>query len=203
MRHAFSFPVEVRHAVREFVEDAVTKVSGKSFRQEPSYVAALMGRLVGIAYDGPYGFVELKPVIVDSRTAEHWFGADFAITADIRSREVAVLKAIVAQAKRGSLAELPTGERERLIEQVRHMRSYTRSPKVMLIPESGGVRRPTIISGVRLMGGFETKPVDLSDYFVRRVLPTLDGDTRPGFVEAVQESGLTQLRVRARLDATS
>jgi hypothetical protein len=29
------------------------------------------------------------------------------------------------------------------------------------------------------------------------------GDTRPGFVAAVQESRVTQLRVRARLDVTS
>lgn len=203
MRHAFSFPLEVRNAVRAFVDEAVNKVSGKSFRQEPSYVAALMGRLVGIAYEGPYGFVELKPVIVDSQTTEPWFGADFAITADIRSGELAVQKAIVAQAKRGSLAELPKGERERLIGQVRQMRNYTRSPKVMLIPESDGERRPAMISGVRLVGGFGSKPVGLSDYFVRRVLPTLDGDTRPGFVEAVQESRLTQVRVLARLGATS
>ena len=202
MRHAFSFPVEVRHAVRAFVEDAVLKVSGIRFLQEPAYIAALMGRLVGIAYDGPYGFVELKPTVVDSQVTEPWFGADFAITADIRSRETAILKAIVAQAKRGALTDLSTSARERLIKQVHLMRDYTRSPKVMLIPQSGGMRRPVMVSGVRLLGGQKTKPVGLADYFVRRVLPTLDGDTRPGFVEAVQESRLTQLRVRARLDVT-
>lgn len=203
MRHAFSFPVEVRHAVRVFVEDAVRKVGGRRFLQEPSYVAALMGRLIGIAYDGPHGFVELRPTVIDSQVTEPWFGADFAITADIRGREVAVMKAIVAQAKRGALGELKGRDRERLVEQVRRMREHTRSPKVMLIPESDGVRRPVIISGVRLVGGQQPKPVDLADYLVRRVLPTLDGDTRPGFVEAVQESRLTQLRVRARLDVIS
>jgi hypothetical protein len=39
----------------------------------------------------------------------------------------------------------------------------------------------------------------LPDYFVRRLLTTLDGDTRPRFVAAVQESRLKQLRVLASI----
>ena len=79
------------------------------------------------------------------------------------------------------------------------MRQYTRSPKVLLFRESDGRRVPEVVSGVRLVERLPFKPVALPDYFVRRVLTTFDGDTRPEFVTAVQESSLQKLRVLARI----
>jgi hypothetical protein len=49
------------------------------------------------------------------------------------------------------------------------------------------------------MDDLPTVPVSLPDYFVRRVLTTLDGDTRPEFVNGVHEISLRQLRVIAEL----
>jgi len=86
-----------------------------------------------------------------------------------------------------------------LIEQIGDMRRLTRSPKVILIREIDGRRGPEVASGVRIVEGLPTAPISLEDYFVRRILTTLDGDARPDFVDAVQESSLKQLRVLAQL----
>jgi hypothetical protein len=81
------------------------------------------------------------------------------------------------------------------------MRRLTRSPKVILIRELEGQRQPVVASGIRISENLPTQPLSLPDYFVRRVLPTLDGDTRSQFVAAVQESSLKQLRVFASVPA--
>jgi hypothetical protein len=86
-----------------------------------------------------------------------------------------------------------------LYEQIDLMKQYTRSPQVMEIVEEDGVRIPRIVSGNRLFERQGYGSVELGDYLVRRVLPTLDGDTRGQFVEAVQDSQLTQLQMLAQL----
>jgi hypothetical protein len=86
MRHSFSFPVIVRDAVRAFVREAIDPLSASAFEQEPSYVGALMGRLIGTAYEGPEGSVRFRTTIINpigSPSAESLSGADLAITADI------------------------------------------------------------------------------------------------------------------------
>lgn len=200
MRHAFSFPSHIREAVRAYVERAVAGVDPARFRQEPAYTAALLGRLDGIAYEGPDGSVELKATNVDSiarGAAERWSGADLAITADIRTGDIRVVKAILAQAKLGTLEELSSTERERLVGQIVDMRHFTRSPKVVMIRDIDGRREPLVASGTLIAANVQTQILPLSDYFVRRILTTLDGDTRGRFVAAVQESSLKQLRVDA------
>jgi hypothetical protein len=66
MRHAFSFPVHIREAVREHVRQAITKVDPDRFRQEPDYIVALLAHLDGIAYDRADGFVGFKATSVNS-----------------------------------------------------------------------------------------------------------------------------------------
>jgi hypothetical protein len=200
MRHAFSFPAHIRDAVRAHVQEAVAGVSPQRFRQEPAYSAALLARLAGIAYHGPDGSVVFTTTNVDSigrGTAESWSGADLAITAEISRGNLTVRKAILAQAKLGELDDLSSRERGRLVGQIVEMRRFTRSPKVILIRELGDVREPLVASGIRIAGNLRTQSLTLPDYFVRRLLTTLDGDTRPRFVDAVQESRLKQLRVLA------
>ncbi len=202
MRHSFSFPTHIRDAVRAHVRRAIDRIDPKRFHQEDPYTAALLISLDGVAYEGEDGFVGFKGTIVNSKgtnAAEHWAGADFAITADIRKGDFHVTKAILAQAKRGGLDGLSTAERGRLVGQIREMRRLTRSPKVLLIREIDGRREPEVASGVRISEELATRPMGLPDYFVRRVLTTLDGDTRPEFVEAVQESSLARLRVLANV----
>jgi hypothetical protein len=202
MRHAFSFPAHIRDAVRAHVQQAIDGLRPGSFEQEPAYTAGLLGRLAGVAYEGPDGSVVLKTTNVNSigrGAAERWSGADLAITADIRKGDLHVSKAILAQAKLGSLERLPPAEHGRLVGQIREMRHFTRSPKVLLVRELDGRREPEVASGVRIVEELPTKPLSLPDYFVRRILTTLDGDTRPEFVDAVQDSSLAQLHVLARV----
>lgn len=205
MRHAFSFPPHIRDAVREYVQRAVDGVEPARFRQEPAYTSALLGKLDGTAYEGRDGSVTFKSTNVDSigkGAAERWSGADLAITAEISKGDLAVRKAILAQAKLGDLEDLPPGERDRLVGQIRDMRNLTNSPKVILIRELDGRREPVVASGRQISNGVPTERLSLPDYFVRRVLTTFDGDTRPYFVAGVQESSLRQLRVLASIRET-
>ena len=206
MRHFFSFPPNIRKAVRDHVQGAVAEVSPERFAQEPAYVAALLARLEGVAYQGSDGSVVFRATNINSigrGAAEGWSGADFAITADIRRNDLTVIKAILAQAKLGGLEDLSASERGRLVGQIQNMRHLTRSPKVLLIRELDGRREPMVASGVRITEQAHTGALSLPDYFVRRILTTFDGDTRPDFVAGVQESSLKQLRVFASVQPSS
>lgn len=202
MRHTFRFPDHIKEAVRAHVRRAVTSVDQRRFRQEPAYTTALIHGLEGIAYEDDDGFVSIRATSVDNigpGTAESWSGADFAITATIRQEVRSIEKAILVQAKLGGLDELSKDERERLVGQVRDMSTYTRSPKVMVVPIVDGVREPRMLSGRRILDGESPRGYALSDYVVARITTTLDGDTRSEFVSAVQESSFSQLRIHAEM----
>ena len=165
-------------------------------------MTALLARLEGTAYEGTDGSVVFRATNVDSigrGSAERWSGADFALTADISRGDLRVIKAILAQAKLGDLEDLPAVERGRLVGQIQEMRHLTRSPKVLLVRELDGRREPLMASGQIIAEGGAAQRLSLPDYFVRRLLTTFDGDTRPEFVAGVQESSLQQLRVLARI----
>jgi hypothetical protein len=202
MRHTFSFPPHIREAVRAHVRRAIDQVSPARFAQEPAYTAALLARLEGTAYEGEDGSVIFTATNVNAvgpNVAERWSGADLAITAEIRNARLTIRKAILAQAKLGELEDLSSNERDRLVGQILDMRHLTASPKVILIRELDGRREPVVASGRLISENRPTQPLALPDYFVRRILTTLDGDTRETFVDGVQEGGLKQLRVFARV----
>jgi len=160
-RHVFSFPIDVRNAVRSYVNNRVQNINPRRYRQEPDYVPVLVHSLEGIAYEGNHGFVEFKGTVFDSLgrgSAENRSGADFAITANISDGVTNISKAIIFQAS----------------------------------------RVPSVVSGNAIVAGNEYKNTPLGDYFVRRVLTTLDGDTRDDFVDLVKDSSLPQLRVIAK-----
>lgn len=201
MRHAFSFPVWVRDSVRTHVRRAVEAVDSRRYGQEPSYTTALLTRLEGVAYEGEDGSVIITATDIDSigpHAAERWSGADFAITAQIAQGADSVNKAILVQAKLGTFESLPNREKSRLVEQIDQMRQLTRSPKVLFIRENEPHREPYVASGTYISGGSTPVNMALDDYFVRRILTTLDGDTRPGFVAGVQDSRLAKLQVATR-----
>jgi len=134
----------------------------------------------------------------DEVAAEQWSGADMAITATISNPNMEVKKAILVQAKLGAVERMEPRLRENLLEQIRRMKRLTRSPQIMEIPDVGGRRIPRILSANKVLAGDLPSGYDLSDYFVRRVLTTLDGDTRPDFVGGVSNSRLTSLRIFAK-----
>ena len=200
-KHAFKFPPEVVEAVRQHVKRAIDAIEPQRYRQEPNYTAALVGRLDGTAYEGPYGAVVFHSTVFDDRarnSAESRLGADHAITATISDGHRTIKKAILVQAKLGDLRDMSQGEAEALSKQIRKMKRLVPAPKVMQIPESGGRRSPQMVSGNNVLDGRSYRPMDLEDYFVARVTTTLDGCTDPYVVEVVQESSLTKLHVSAR-----
>lgn len=200
MRHAFRFPEHIRRALKKHIEKAISGTDMKSYLQEPAYTAALARSLEGTVYDGKDGYVRIKSTIVNAQgrgAAEKWSGADLAITASISEGSQGIRKAILIQSKIGGIEELSPSSRKMLKKQIRKMRNHTRSPKVMEIPVESGQRRPKIISGQRILGNKPYKSYELSDYFANRILTTFDGDTRREFVDAVQESKLTQLKLIA------
>jgi hypothetical protein len=199
-RHTFRFDPEVQEAVKDHVRRGVEGTNPEKYLREPQYTAALARSLEGVAYDGPLGRVEFSSTVVDSNvpnSAEKWSGADLAITAEISKDRQRVRKAILVQAKMGPLEQLAPNEVSRLLGQVRDMQELTASPKIMDIQRRHGGGDPGIYSGNIFGAGGRPQRLTLADYFVRRVLTTLDGDTRPTFVDGVQESKLTKLRVVA------
>jgi hypothetical protein len=202
MRHTFKFPFAIQVAVRRHVRRAVEMVRPESFAQEHNYTAALAGVLQGRVYEGNHGYVEFRSTVANDKgrgASEGWTGVDFAITADIADQSKRIEKAIIFQSKKGDIAELDNRERARLVEQIKDMKALTRSPKVLEVPDRRAKMFPAVVSANKIVVGSAYTQTDLDDYFVRRVLTTLDGDTRPIFVIAVQESSFAQLRVFARI----
>jgi hypothetical protein len=201
-KHGFRFPPEVIDAVREHVSRAIRRVAPERFSQEANYTAALASQLQGTAYEGEHGTVVFKSTVFDDRgrsSAEHQFGADFAITASISDGRNAVYKAILTQAKLGRIDQLSPGALTELNEQIRRMKRLVGAPKVMEIPEHAGQRFPSMISGNRILAGEPYTSTSLADYFVTRVTTTLDGATDPRTVDAVQESNLARAYLIAKL----
>lgn len=199
-RHTFRFPNEVRESVKRYVAFRVAAVDPRRFKQEPPYCSAIALSLTGTAYEGNDGYVRFAATVISDRgknSAESFSGADLAITAAISNNVDRIDKAILIQAKLGRVKELTPKSLADLKEQVRKMKRLTPSPKVMEIIEVGRMRQPRILSGTNLLSDRSYVSETLGDYIVRRVLTTLDGNTKRGFVAAVQESSLAQLRVTA------
>lgn len=202
MRHAFSFPEHIRRALKNHIEKAVSGIAMERYHQEAAYTTALAKSLEGIVYDGKDGYVKIESTIFSDRgphSAEKRSGADLAITAEISDKHKSVKKAILVQSKLGSICELSPNRTSELKDQVQKMKRYTKSAKVMEIPVENEQRCPKIVSARKFSKGEAYKSFELGDYFVRRILPTLDGDTRPKFVDGVQDSRLTRLNLIARL----
>lgn len=201
-RHTFKFPAHIRNAVTQHIANAIESVAPERYRQEPPYVAALAKAMEGTAYQGSDGSVVFSSTVIDDRgrnSAEHRFGADLAITAEISSPTDRIRKAIFIQAKLGNIQDLRREDHDFLKRQIEKMQQTTRSPKVMEILDSGGERIPRMISGRKIVAGEAFRPIALPAYFTARVLTTLDGDTSEEFVDAVQDSSLTQIRTKAIL----
>ena len=205
-RHAFSFHQDVRSDVRAYVASRVAQVDPQRYGQEHALVTAIFHSLEGVAYDGPFGRVEFRSTIVDDRgrgAAEHWSGADVAITALVSDGKSKVEKAILAQAKKDYLWSLSSSEHKRLLGQVDKMKRLTNAPKVIDLPIENGRVTPGVYSGTALASGRFPARYDLAQYIIARVLTTFDGDTRPSFVAQVQRSNLSELRVVAQIRPSS
>src|SRR5579862_7463391 len=196
-RHAFRFDSAIKDALKQHVVNTVNRLSRRRYEQEPAYSAALFGSLDGFFYGDDTGSIKITSTITTSLgrgSAESWSGADFSVVAEVSDGQVTIRKGILFQAKDGRVGDLDADERERLISQIEDMKHLTRSPKVIEYPRDNDHPMPEVISGRRLLENQSYRPMRLDSYFVARVLTTFDGDTRPDFVESVQESRLPGLR---------
>jgi hypothetical protein len=188
-----------RRAVRRHVERALARLDPQRYHQEPAYVAALLARLDGVAYNGAEGRIEFRSTIVADRgpnSAESRFGADFAIVARLRSGSEAIEKAVMAQAKKGSILGLSQAERNDFEQQCRKMATATEAVLGLEVPVSAsdtvlvreiGVQREARdvpLSDDSATTGVEIgrRPYELADYLCERLLPCDHGDHDPAFV---------------------
>jgi hypothetical protein len=89
---------------------------------------------------------------------------------------------------------------ESLKLQIRKMRQIVKSPKVMEIITNELFRDPRVVSGTRILAGQPFRSSRLSEYFVGRVLTTLDGSTDPEAVDAIKRGDWDKLDVLASLE---
>ncbi|MTJ93783.1 MAG: hypothetical protein F8N36_13125 [Desulfovibrio sp.] len=189
---------KVTAAVTRYIQNAFSELDPKSFSQEPAYVAALMGRLRGVAWEDDDGtLVKFKTTVIDDRgpkSAESRFGADFAISLEMTGRDYNVSKAVFGQGKRGKIEKLRTSEKRRLDEQCSKMSKHTKEYLILETPMISGASPM-----VRLRSDSEITPsgqqISLQNYIVEMFIACKHGDKRPSFVSAVQESNLSQLSI--------
>jgi hypothetical protein len=191
----------IKNIIKTHVVQAVSRVDPTRYRQEAAYVNAVLGRLDGLVYKGACGEIEIKSTVVDDRgpgSAESKYGADFAVTVVLSSGKSTVEKAIIGQAKRGRIEELPANESERLLSQVDKMRKHTDQSVVLEVPELLGNSPRIRLPYVRNVGKFKP-PVLLEDYITSQLIACLHGDRRKNFVDAVQDSTLSRLSLIIRI----
>lgn len=186
-------------AVRKYIIQAFSGLNIESYAQEPAYVAALMGRLQGIAWNNEDGAqVSFSATIVNDRgrgSAEHKYGADFAITIRIVSRDnTTINKSVLGQAKKGEIEGLTNNELYRLEEQCNKMSKYTTQMVVLETPTISG-QCPSIRIIEHSSSLFSSKRLAFQDYLINEFISCRHGDTRDGFVSAVEDSSLSRLEI--------
>lgn len=111
------------------------------------------------------------------KSAEYQLGADFSVTADITYRGLQIKKAILFQAKMGEVLKLKGKKRKDLEEQCKKLLKVQRGPKILEILErKDGSRELRVLSARGYLDGTRIQRPELSDYLVRKILTTLDGD---------------------------
>lgn len=183
---------DVKAALAQHVQQAISGLDPARFAQEANYVAALMGRLIGVVYSGPHGHLQLNTTVVNDRgrgSAESFAGADFAITATVGTTR----KAVIGQAKKGATSNLSKAEGGRLADQVLKMRRRTKHYIVLETPH-GGARTVAVRRSVPSNHSRQHPDQTLADY-LELVIRCTHGDTRTTFVDAVEDSALPTLEV--------
>lgn len=209
------------------IAKVVERLDPARYRQEPAYVAALFGRLDAVVYRGSDLILELKSTVVEDHgpnTAESIWGADFGIVASIHSKTEEVEKAVIGQAKRGFLPNLPPREAEAFRKQVVKMSNATKAIIGLEVPEVTGVPPMVRVVDVPTMFGqvpvstnpyldfdytlfpsssgdlrvYMGKALPLGQYLYAQLLRCLHGDTNERLIRGLDSSSLDSLRIEAR-----
>lgn len=226
---ATPLPPEMERALRMHVRDAVGRLDPKRYRHEAGFVAAVFAKLDDVIYKGVEGTLEIQSTIVTDRgrkSAESLYGADFGVTAIIERPSGRVEKAVLGQAKRGSLIQPRLGGLGKgLVKQCVKMSQITSEMVGLGVPERLG--EPVTIREIRIfeerasafehiLDGRDTLPAgehivltqdvayrigrerELGDYLAERFLPCDHGDTNPEVVSRASDSSLPHATIYAR-----
>lgn len=218
----------LRTAMRRHVQAAVARLDPARYHQEPAYVAALFAKLDDVVIDRPGTRVELRSTIVADRgpkSAESIWGADFGLTVSLMDQHYEFDKAVLGQAKRGSLSTIESAD-ENLRKQVIKMAAATTALVGLEVPTSKDmmpvvrILEPTLEYGQTWAAKSSTSALELVEHVLRPskegpsvlVGPTIPldeylcdylvgcphGDRRKPFVQALEHSKLPLLRIYAR-----
>ena len=201
-KHTFRFSKDFLERLKRDIRQAFVGVEPVRFGQEPNYTSAILSRLHGIKVQSDYGeYAKIQATNFDDRgpnSAEHRYGADFAITATVSDPQKTIRKAILVQVKGEPIDDLPPQEMDRLKKQIATMKQVVNSPKVAGIRKEERQAMLEISSGNRVLDGETYSKTDFPEYFNQRVITTLDGTTNEEVVDALQESDLKKLDLRIK-----
>jgi len=192
------YRAELLAIIHEYVESIVHRLERKRYIQEPAYVDAFFAKLDDVVDLGlNNGFIEFKSTIVADRgkgSAEHKYGADFALVYKSANINSSVTKAIIGQAKHANADNLGAKEKNVLIGQCEKMARITNAFIVFEVPVND-YQIPTIRIGNCLNKKWKEEIIPFDEYLVDQVIACHHGDIRQDFIRAIGDSKLTQLKV--------
>lgn len=177
-----------------------------------------MARLDDVVYDGAHGYVEFQSTVVSDRgphSAESTWGADFAITADLRQDNTRAAKAVLGQAKLSGILDKETRRNQYFYGQCEKMCEATdqivaletpmavgKTPAIRIVrPFTLQNEKPNNIKSKKYQqkkyGIDFDKPITVGQYLVD-FISCFHGDPRGEFVQATRNSRLTKLHILGR-----
>jgi len=192
-------PTTIKDAMARYITSAIERLDPTRYDQEPNYVAALLGKLDGVVYEGVDGRFELKCTSINGigpNAAETTYGADFALIASVHYQGQSYEKAVLGQAKRGLPHEMTPAERRRLEGQKSAMRTYSDHYLVLHTPRTAS-ETVTIQRSVPSNPENLHQPETLTDY-IETMVRCSHGDIRKSFTRSVASSKLPTLKAILR-----
>ena len=184
--------------VSDYVARAISRLDRVRYHSETGYVDAFLGRLDGTIYLGEEkGLIDLKATIATDRgpnSAEKRYGADFALVFNSSNNTLPLKKAILGQAKNGTVERLNSQELSRLVKQCSDMAKVTHHYVVLEAPLRNG-KIPTIRLGTYQNNRWSEQEIQFDVYLVDKIISCEHGDRRASFIEQVGDSKLTTLKV--------
>jgi hypothetical protein len=219
-------PPAAARALSRHISQAVKRIDPVRYRQEPAYVAALFGKLDAVVYHDAGLTVELKSTIVGDRgrnSAESKWGADFGLIASISGPTERQEKAVLGQAKRGSLISLAPTDASNFREQALRMSVATEAIVGLEVPETAGALPMIRILEVPMLYGTAPiqryfrkyvariqsdnlrepplllgEPLQIGRYLYTELIRCMHGDADTNFVHDVEDSSLSSLKIRVQ-----
>lgn len=191
---------ELFNYIHKYIANAASRLERARYAQESAYVDAFLGRLDGVIHLEESGAqIDLKATVLADRgrgAAESKFGADFALVFSSKGGAVEVDKAVIAQAKNGNLEDISKAEQKRLSGQCEKMGYITKQYFVLEAPTMDGAI-PSVRLGDHATRSWVAARMSFDEYLVDQVICCIHGDTRREFINAVNNSKLSTIKITA------